>query len=82
MKKKRRAKAGARGHYHFETFPVTREGLALKTEWNQIKGIKQWKIEEGTVIIEGVAAPPGQWPGGAKQKFIFDTNKLKEVPIR
>ncbi|MBK8870878.1 MAG: hypothetical protein IPN19_07455 [Elusimicrobia bacterium] len=75
-------KAGARGHFLFKTFPATREGMALKTEWIQIKSMKQWQIEEGTIIIEGVAAQQGHWSGGSKQMFILNKRNLKEVPKR
>jgi hypothetical protein len=74
--------ASPRGRFMFETFPGSREGLALKSEWNQMQGIKQWKIDPGTIVIEGETSPQGIWGGGQKQKYIFDKNALQEVPRR
>lgn len=71
--------AQEKGRYLFETFPASRESLAIKPGWNQMSGIKQWKIEEGTAIIEGRAA--GQGPGlggGQTQKYINNLSNLKE----
>ena len=34
----------------------TREGAAIKQSWNNMTGIKQWKVSEGTTIIKGKAA--------------------------
>ncbi len=64
------------GRYLFETFPATRQSLALPPSWNQMTGIKQWQINPGTIFIEGRAAAQGaQYPGGQIQKFVLDPSK-------
>jgi len=68
--------AFARGRYLFKTFPATRMSLALDPKWNQAAYIKQWQIPQGSVIIEGPAAPQGAWLGGQTQMFIVDPNIL------
>jgi RHS repeat-associated protein len=69
--------AHARGRYLFETFPTTRQSLALPPHWNQMKGFKQWQIRPGTQIIEGATAPQGSYyPGGQLQKFVPDLGDL------
>jgi RHS repeat-associated protein len=70
-------KAHAKGRYLFETFPATRESLAVKREWNDMNKVQQWKIEPGEPMIEGRASSQGpSLPGGQVQKFILDLNKL------
>jgi RHS repeat-associated protein len=69
-------KAFEKGSYLFETFPASRESLALPPEWNRMIHFKQWRIRPGTVIIEGRAAPQGRYPGGQLQKFILDPEDL------
>ena len=61
----------ARGRYLFETFPASRQSLAIKPKWNSMKLFKQWKVKEGTPIIQGISAPQGKnLPGGQIQKYI------------
>lgn len=69
--------AHARGRYLFETFPATRESLAVKTEWNQMTNIAQFKAKPGSAIIEGYALSQGVGlPGGQLQKYINDLNNI------
>lgn len=71
------SEAFAKGRWLFETFPASRESLALKPAWNQMTGFQQWQIRPGATIIEGNAAGQGLGlAGGAKQKFILNTNDL------
>ncbi len=76
--------AHAKGRYLFETFnPLNnRSNLAVPYEWNKLKGIKQWKVKPGTIIIKGNAAPQlkygSQYIGGEKQWYINDLNDLLE----
>lgn len=65
-------KATANGRYLFETFPASRNSLAIKPEWNNMTDIKQWQIKKGTLLFEGVAAPQGNLSGGQIQKFVVD----------
>jgi hypothetical protein len=66
-----------KGRWLFETLPQSRESLALKTEWNQMVGFKQWQVRPGTIIIEGNAASQGLGlSGGAWQKFILNIDDL------
>lgn len=61
------------GAYLFRTFPASRSSLAIKPEWNRMSGFKQFHIEPGATIIEGVASPQGMYlPGGQSQMFILD----------
>jgi RHS repeat-associated protein len=61
------------GRYLFETFPASRESLAVKPEWNTFSGFKQFQIRPGAAILEGPAAAQGPFlPGGQQQKFILD----------
>lgn len=63
--------AQVKGRYLFETFPATRSSLAVKTKWNLITNIAQFKVESGTTIIEGKVAPQGLGLlGGQTQKYI------------
>ena len=39
-------KATANGRYLFETFPASRNSLAIKPEWNNMTDIKQWQIKK------------------------------------
>ena len=50
--------AFAKGRYLFPSFTnnTNRQGLALLPEWNSMKYLKQWEIEEGHVIIKGKVA--------------------------
>jgi hypothetical protein len=67
------------GRNLFETFPASRGSLALKTEWNQMNGIKQWRIREGSIIFEGPAAPQGPGlAGGQTQKYVLHLEDLLE----
>ena len=72
--------AKAEGRYFFETFPATRENLAVKTEWNQMSNIAQFKIIPNSTIIEGKAAPQGVGlPGGQTQKYINNLSYLTRI---
>jgi hypothetical protein len=69
--------AFAKGRWLFETFPVSRESLALRTVWNQMSRFQQWQVRPGTLMIEGRAAAQGLGlPGGAWQKFVLNTDDL------
>lgn len=60
--------------YLFETFPATREELAVKMDWNKMTNISQYKIKESTTIFEGRAYSQGLGlPGGKIQKYILDS---------
>ena len=39
-------KATVNGRYLFETFPASRNSLAIKPEWNNMTDIKQWQIKK------------------------------------
>lgn len=65
-------RATANGRYLFETFPASRNSLAIKPEWNNMTDIKQWQIKKGTLLFEGVAAPQGNLSGGQIKKFVVD----------
>ncbi|WP_205246941.1 hypothetical protein, partial [Erwinia amylovora] len=72
--------AHARGRYIFETFPATRESLAVKIEWNQMTNVSQFKVKPGAVIFEGKAAPQGVGlPGGQTQRYLTDLNDLLDL---
>jgi hypothetical protein len=69
-------KANPNGPYLFETFTpeINRANLALPPKWNNMSGIKQWQIKQGTTILRGNAAPQlkfgPQYVGGAKQIWV------------
>ena len=68
-----------KGRFLFETFPSSRQGLALKPEWNQMRGIKQWRIREAATLFDGRATSQGiGLEGGAMQKYIPDLGDLIE----
>ena len=72
--------AHAKGRYIFETFPATRESIAVKTLWNQMTSIAQFKVKSGSVILEGNASAQGVGlPGGQVQKYITDLNELMDL---
>jgi hypothetical protein len=61
------------GQWLFDTFPASRETLAIKPEWNDMIGFRQFRIRPGTPIIDGRAAGQGPYlPGGQMQRFILD----------
>ena len=63
----------------FETFPASRQNLALKPEWNQMTYMKQFQVRPNTTIIEGPASSMGVGvEGGQIQKYILDLNDLLE----
>lgn len=64
-----------RGRYLFESFPASRDSLALQIKWNQMTGFKQWQIRPGATVFEGAASRQGVWQGGQTQKYIFDPLK-------
>ncbi len=76
--------AEARGRYLFESFNnlTNRQNLALPPEWNEMSGIKQWRIEPDTTMITGEAASQFQfgfrYVGGEKQWYITDLKNLLE----
>lgn len=68
--------ATARGRYLFETFPASREGLALKSDWNQMTYLQQWRIRPGAAFFEGRASSQGAgYPGGQIQKYVLNPDK-------
>jgi RHS repeat-associated protein len=71
-------KAYPKGRYLFDDFPATRDALALKPDWNQMHGFKQWQVRPGTTIFEGPAARQGFYPGGKIQKYIMNLDDLLE----
>jgi hypothetical protein len=74
-------KAFEKGRYLFPTFPVTRELLALEYKWNKMLYFKQWKIKQGEIIFEGIAAAQGPGlPGGIKQLFLLDPKRSLIAP--
>ncbi|MBI4661066.1 MAG: RHS repeat-associated core domain-containing protein, partial [Verrucomicrobia bacterium] len=63
-----------RGRFLFESFPASRQSLAIFPRWNQMSGIAQWKIRPGVTIIEGRAALQAFWlEGGQWQKFVLNS---------
>ena len=68
--------AVARGRYLFETFPASREGLALKSDWNKMTYFQQWRIRPGSIFLEGRASAQGiGYPGGQVQKYVMNPEK-------
>jgi hypothetical protein len=64
---------GSEGAWLFETFPASRESLALASEWNSMSEFRQFQVRAGTPIIQGRAAAQGPYlPGGQMQKFILE----------
>jgi hypothetical protein len=74
------SKANARGCWLFDSFPASRESLALDPKrGNTMGAFKQWRIRPGTVIMEGPAARQGPYlPGGKRQFYVFDPEDLLE----
>jgi len=69
--------ASAKGHNLFNTFPASRQSLALKLDWNAMTDFTQWRIRVGTTIIEGRAAAQGTYlPGGQWQMFVLNLEDL------
>lgn len=61
------------GNYLFESFPASRSSLAIRPEWNNMSGFRQFQIRPGAIILEGRAAPQGPYLfGGQTQKFIIN----------
>lgn len=73
-----------KGKYLFETFSqlTNRNNLALPYEWNDMTGIQQFKVREGTIIIVGRVAPQlsfsASYIGGAYQWFINDLENIEK----
>jgi hypothetical protein len=71
-------KAKPMGQTLFESFSnyVNRGNLAIPFKWNEMTGIKQWKIKLGTTFIKGKVAPQfkygPQYIGGNDQIFILE----------
>ena len=67
------ANAYPRGRFLFETFPASRQSLALSPRWNQMSGIAQWRIRPGATVIEGRASSQGiGLEGGQLQKLVVN----------
>ncbi len=65
--------ADAAGRYLFNTFPATRQSLAVPPKWNKFQYIQQWQVRPGTTYIEGLAAPQGlHYPGGDLQMYFLN----------
>jgi hypothetical protein len=67
--------AKAAGSFLFDTFPASRQSLALLPEWNAMTGLRQFQIRPGTTMISGRAAAQGigrGLEGGQVQRFILD----------
>ena len=47
-------KATANGRYLFETFPASRNSLAIKPEWNNMTDIKQWQIKKEHYFLKAL----------------------------
>ncbi|MCB9165205.1 MAG: VCBS repeat-containing protein [Flavobacteriales bacterium] len=63
-----------KGRYLFETFPASRQSLAIAPQWNKMTSFTQWKIRPGATLLEGRAASQGlRLEGGQFQKFILNT---------
>jgi RHS repeat-associated protein len=66
-------RAKPNGGWVFETFPASRQTMALDPDWNAMNGFRQFRIVPGTPVIQGRAAAQGPYlPGGQVQKFILD----------
>lgn len=74
--------AAAQGRYLFETFPATRQSLALASDWNKMTSVVQWQIRPGSMLLEGKEAAQGVGlPGGQTQKFVpYLQNLVKPNP--
>jgi RHS repeat-associated protein len=65
--------AFSQGRFLFETFPASRQSLALPLGWNQMSSLAQWQIRPGAIILEGEAALQGiGLEGGQWQKFVLN----------
>lgn len=74
-------RAKPEGSWLFETFPASRQTLALDPEWNWMTGFRQFQIVPGTPVIQGRAAAQGpDLPGGQVQKFILDRSTGPKQP--
>ena len=76
--------AKQKGRYLFETFTnlTNRNNLALPNEWNAMRGIKQFKVRNGAMMITGRAAAQthmgSQYIGGAMQWYVHNLEDLIE----
>jgi hypothetical protein len=71
--------AAARGHSLFDTFPASRESLAVKLDWNTMQNLKQWQIRPGAPVIYGRGLPQGPGlPGGQMQRAVMSLEDLLE----
>lgn len=70
--------AFAKGRYLFPTFTnsISREGLALPPQWNQMTNFTQWQVQPGSMYIYGRAGAQGSLGGGANQMFIPNLSTL------
>ena len=72
--------AWEKGRYLFETFPASRQSLALKPEWNQMTHLKQFQVRPNTTLLEGPASSMGIGvEGGQIQKYILNLDDLLEL---
>jgi hypothetical protein len=70
-------KAAERGYSLFDTFPASRESLAVKLDWNTMQFIKQWRFRPGAPIIYGRGLPQGPGlPGGQMQRAVINLEDL------
>jgi hypothetical protein len=61
----------AKSGFLFDTFPGSREELAIQFKWNKMTMFKQWQIRPGTIIVEGITAKQGPYlRGGRRQMYV------------
>jgi len=71
--------AAERGFSLFDTFPASRESLAVKLDWNTMQFLKQWRIRPGAPLIYGRGLPQGPGlPGGQMQRAVMSLDDLLE----
>jgi len=69
-------KARALGGFLFDTFPASRQSLALRPEFNAMTGLRQFQIRPGATVISGRATSQGVgFEGGQIQRYIFDPSR-------
>ena len=61
------------------------KSLALLPSWNQMRGIKQWQIKLGTILLKGIVDSQKSdgayyiYPEGAEQIFIYQPWNYKTL---
>lgn len=61
------------GRFLFDTFPASRQSLALRPEFNAMTSLRQFQIRPGATMITGRIAPQGLgYEGGQIQYFVID----------